>query len=445
MKNPFNFEAEPFEFYSEFDEYEEGQPAKPCRCNRHSTGEAEFFDEYEEEQPDSYSEFDSEFGEFDTELAQEELEEEVNRKSPDYIRWVESSLNKIMGLRLAVDGVMGTQTRSAIRSFQQHYGLPVDGILGTDTEQALSTAISGKSPPPPAAEFDFEWETLNDAFEFTDQESRSGLTRPVPKTIWRHNTDLDAPYFGGNFNFLYKGGSNEALITFNTHLSYRKKYSEAEKRNFINNLKRAVDVWDSAAEVQVKDINGNYNDKIKLRFKLNIVRDPKNSNKKTDIHPSASRSTWFIGKGRETVMRELNVFIGSSRNVLVHELGHVWGLLDEYDTRWIEKKFSIGHVGTGSPLIKDKIAIMNEGYMDETGHTGEFRGRYFKHFGRAILNAFWGLKNYVIPIKHNGKVVARSVHGRIALLKKDISGSEPYANDVLPFNPLFTVIQVAKK
>ncbi|MCI0389316.1 MAG: hypothetical protein MOB07_11215 [Acidobacteria bacterium] len=87
---------------------------------------------------------------------------------------------------------------------------------------------------------------------------------------------------------------------------------------------------------------------------------------------------------------------------------------------------------------------MNEGYMDETGNTGEFRGRYFKHFGRALLNSFWGLKNYVIPIKHNGKVVSRSVQGRIALLKKDIAGSAPYANDVLPFNPRFTGIQVAK-
>lgn len=289
----------------------------------------------------------------------------------------------------------------------------------------------------------FNW--ANQEFEFTDQETHSELSRPVPKTIWRHNTDLDAPYFGGNFNFLYNGGSNEALITFNTHLSYRKKYSEAEKRNFINNLKRAVDVWDGAAEVQVMDVNGNYNDKIKLRFKLNIVRDSKNSNKKTDIHPTATRSTWFIpDKDRETVMRDLNVFIGSSRSVLVHELGHVWGLLDEYDARWIEKKFSFGHVGTGSPLLKDKIAIMNEGY-DKPGDTGEFRGRYFKHFGRAILSAFWGLKDYVRPNKFNGKVVSRSVQGRIALLKKNIAGSAPYANDVLPFNPRFTGIEVAKR
>lgn len=292
---------------------------------------------------------------------------------------------------------------------------------------------------------EFEEFEEESSLEFTDQEIHSNLSRPVPKTIARHNTDLDAPYFGGNFNFLYNGGANEALITFNTYLSYRKNYPEAEKRNFINNLKRAADVWDAAAEVQVRDINGNYNDKIKLRFKLNIVRDSKNSNKKTDVHPTGSRSTWFIGKGRETVMRDLNAFIGSSRNVLVHELGHVWGLMDEYDARWIEKKLSLGHVGTSSPLVKDKKAIMNEGYADEIGNTGEFRGRYFKHFGRALLNSFWGLKNNVIPIKHNGKVVSRTVQGRIVLLKKDIAGSAPLTNDILPFNPRFTAIQVAKK
>lgn len=289
-----------------------------------------------------------------------------------------------------------------------------------------------------------EWEAMNEALEFTDQETYTSVTRPVPKSIWKHNTDLDAPYFGGNFDFLYNGGSNEALITFNTNLSYRKNYTDADKNRFISNLRSAVAVWDNAAEVQVKDVNGNFNDKIRLRFKLNIVSNAKNANKMTDIHPTASRAAWFMGKDRENVMRDLNVFIGSSRNVLVHELGHVWGLLDEYDTRWIEKKFSLGHVGTDSPLLKDKIAIMNEGYADEIRNTGEFRGRYFKHFGRAILNSFWSLKKNVIPIQHNGKVVSYTVQGRIALLKKDIAGSAPYTSDVLPFNSLYTKIQVAK-
>ena len=367
-------------------------------------------------------------------------------ESSDYIRWVQNSLNGLMGLRLPVNGVIDPAVRSALRSFQTRVGLPADGLVGPGTKRALRAARARTSVAG-GGRVQSETFEAGDRFqelEFTDQETHSGLSRPAPKTIWRNNTDLDAPYFGGNFNFLYNGGSNECVTTFNTHLSYRKNYSEAEKRNFITNLRRAADIWDGAAELQVRDTTGNYNYPIKLRFKLNIVRDSKHSNKKTDIHPNNSRSAWFMGKGRETVMRELNAFIGSSRNVLVHELGHVWGLLDEYDTRWIEKKFSLGHVGTDSPLLKDKIAIMNEGYADETANTGEFRGRYFKHFGRAILSAFWGLNNYVIPIKHDGKVVARSVQGRIALLKRNIAGSPPYPNDVLPFNPRFTLIQVAK-
>ena len=75
-----------------------------------------------------------------------ELEEEVNRQSPEYAMWVQQSLNKILGLRLAVDGITGTQTRSAIRSFQQKKGLLVDGIVGPQTEGALIRAGAGNPP-----------------------------------------------------------------------------------------------------------------------------------------------------------------------------------------------------------------------------------------------------------------------------------------------------------
>lgn len=266
-----------------------------------------------------------------------------------------------------------------------------------------------------------------------------------PKTISRYNTDLNAPYFGGNFNFLYNGGANEATITFNTWLSYRKNYPDPQKRDFISRLRSAVAVWDNAAEVQVQDSSGNYNTRIKLRFNLNIVTDTRNANKVTDIHPTGTWSSWFNGKDREIVMREMNVFIGTTRNVFVHELGHVWGLMDEYDTKWIEMKFSPAHVGSGSPLIKDTKAIMNLGYQDETYNGGEFRTRYFTHFGRALLPAFWGLKNYIQPVVHNGKTISKTIQGRIALLKKDIAGSAPYTSDVPPFNSQFTYFQIAKR
>jgi peptidoglycan hydrolase-like protein with peptidoglycan-binding domain len=72
--------------------------------------------------------------------AEFEWETEVDRKSRDYIKWVQQSLNQIMGLRLAVDGNLGPRTRSAIRSFQEKNGLSPDGVVGERTEAALKAA-----------------------------------------------------------------------------------------------------------------------------------------------------------------------------------------------------------------------------------------------------------------------------------------------------------------
>lgn len=78
--------------------------------------------------------------------AEAEFDGEVNRSSSQYGMWIQSSLNKILGLRLAVDGIIGSQTRSAIRSFQQKNGLTADGVVGPITEEALIR--SGASQPP---------------------------------------------------------------------------------------------------------------------------------------------------------------------------------------------------------------------------------------------------------------------------------------------------------
>lgn len=78
-----------------------------------------------------------------------ELEEalgEVNRKSAEYTRWVQSSLNQIQSAGLAVDGISGPLTRAAVRKFQTSKGLAVDGIVGPITEAALMAA---GAPPPP--------------------------------------------------------------------------------------------------------------------------------------------------------------------------------------------------------------------------------------------------------------------------------------------------------
>jgi hypothetical protein len=275
-------------------------------------------------------------------------------------------------------------------------------------------------------------------------ESGPAVAAPKPKMIWRHNTDLNAPCFVGNFNFLYNGGANEATATFNTVVSFRKNFTDQQKKDFINNLKQAADVWDNAAELQVKDIRGNYSHRIRLRFKLSIVTDPKNANKRTDVHAPGTRAIpVVIGKDREIVSKEMNVFINSTRNVLAHELGHVWGLDDEYKDKgvggWLTMHLSPCHVG--KRYISDKIAIMNEGYTN----AGEFRTRYFTHFGRALLEAFWGVPDFINPVVRDGKVIARTIQGRIALLKKNIGGSAPYTTSVPPHNPQFGIIQTGKR
>ncbi len=68
----------------------------------------------------------------------------------EYVRWVQSALNRIDNAGLRVDGMMSAATRSALRAFQTRKDLPADGIAGPDTEQALR---DGQQPAPaPAAE-----------------------------------------------------------------------------------------------------------------------------------------------------------------------------------------------------------------------------------------------------------------------------------------------------
>jgi hypothetical protein len=90
------------------------------------------------------------FSETPSNIFEEEWDEyewsDMNRKTEsrqhnkEEVRRVKQALNRAMGLRLKVDGVMGPQTRSAIRSFQRSKRLPVDGNVGPDTKRALIAA-----------------------------------------------------------------------------------------------------------------------------------------------------------------------------------------------------------------------------------------------------------------------------------------------------------------
>lgn len=57
-------------------------------------------------------------------------------------QWVQTSLNSVMGSKLAVDGIIdGPETKAVVRSFQTRVGLTVDGWAGGQTCAALDIQV----------------------------------------------------------------------------------------------------------------------------------------------------------------------------------------------------------------------------------------------------------------------------------------------------------------
>jgi peptidoglycan hydrolase-like protein with peptidoglycan-binding domain len=121
-------------------------------------------------------------------VAAEPYPVEPTRDGSEYMRWVQSALNDVLGLQLPLHGIADSATRSAIRSFQQREGLPIDGVVGPDTERALLAARNGKSPQQgaprpgaatepnqrgPATELNFEREDFAREFGHTRKSAES--------------------------------------------------------------------------------------------------------------------------------------------------------------------------------------------------------------------------------------------------------------------------------
>jgi hypothetical protein len=54
------------------------------------------------------------------------------------VRWLQTRLNQVLGLRLPVTGVLDPPTRSATRSFQKKHGLQADGAVGRETAWTIN-------------------------------------------------------------------------------------------------------------------------------------------------------------------------------------------------------------------------------------------------------------------------------------------------------------------
>lgn len=109
-------------------------------------------------------------------LVSEPYSNEPEPSGSERVRWVQDSLNRILGLELPVTGIMNPETRSAIRSFQKQKGLPVSGIVGPDTEKALLDAAA------PSTELEQGWSEVYE-FETLELESPVSSTRPLTRPV----------------------------------------------------------------------------------------------------------------------------------------------------------------------------------------------------------------------------------------------------------------------
>jgi phosphatidylserine/phosphatidylglycerophosphate/cardiolipin synthase-like enzyme/outer membrane protein OmpA-like peptidoglycan-associated protein len=67
------------------------------------------------------------------------------------VRWLQATLNQLIGAGLAVDGVAGNATRAAVRDFQGRNNLAQDGVAGPLTVAAMRAALAGGGAPTVAA------------------------------------------------------------------------------------------------------------------------------------------------------------------------------------------------------------------------------------------------------------------------------------------------------
>ncbi len=64
-----------------------------------------------------------------------------SKQEEETCRGVQAELNRILPARLVVDGIYGEKTRTAMREFQQQFGLLVDGIAGPITRQKIEKLL----------------------------------------------------------------------------------------------------------------------------------------------------------------------------------------------------------------------------------------------------------------------------------------------------------------
>lgn len=62
---------------------------------------------------------------------------------PERVRWIQASMNQLMGSTLVVDGRYGAATKAVVSDFQAKHGLTADGWAGNNTSAAIEAELKG--------------------------------------------------------------------------------------------------------------------------------------------------------------------------------------------------------------------------------------------------------------------------------------------------------------
>ncbi len=130
MRNPFIFETEPFEAYSEIEETRELSEEEVIDWLKDKLGLGK---------PKPLQKGVAKVYKKAVEPKIERLKQRL-QISPEKVCWIQNVLNKAMGENLVADGIYGPLSRGAVRRFQARHALLVDGVVGPQTETALIQA-----------------------------------------------------------------------------------------------------------------------------------------------------------------------------------------------------------------------------------------------------------------------------------------------------------------
>lgn len=144
------------------------------------------------------------------------------------VRWAQDCLNHVMSLRLDVNGIMGADSRSALRRFQEQQRLWVNGILDPDTKEALKSACrDARAASQAETEFDETQETeipagVEQAAITAIRQTIPNISLPNPTYILLGHLNNVSAYTNSAQRRL---GAGLYLVTFTDKDGRRKAYS----------------------------------------------------------------------------------------------------------------------------------------------------------------------------------------------------------------------------